>query len=110
MSGLSSGAILMLAGSVVFQLIGVFLLPMTKALTEALPTVGAGIAFLVGIGLMARVSGMGVNLSILIPFMAALIPLGSVAIGILAYGDSASVPKIAMLVAACGLVGFASMT
>jgi multidrug transporter EmrE-like cation transporter len=108
MTSVSPNVILMIALSVAFQLIGVFLLPMTKGLTQPLPTIAGAIAFLIGLGLMARLSASGVNLSVLLPLMAALVPLGAVAIGVLAYGDSASLPKIFMLVAACGLIGYAS--
>jgi multidrug transporter EmrE-like cation transporter len=107
MISVSPSLLLLITGSMISQLIGIFLMPLTKGLTEPLPTLGAAIAFLVGLGLMARMSGLGMNLSVLIPLNAALVPLGAVAIGVMVYGDSASMSKIAMLVAACGLVGLA---
>ena len=43
------------------------------------------------------------------PLLAAVIPLGVIAIGILAYNESASPLRIALLLGACGLIGAASM-
>jgi hypothetical protein len=57
---------------------------------------------------MARLLNNGVNLSMLIPLMSTAMPLASIAMGVLWFGDTLSVPKLAVLLAACGLIGFAS--
>jgi multidrug transporter EmrE-like cation transporter len=98
----------MFAASAVLQLIGLIMLPLTKGFTEPMPTLGAALSFLVGIGLLARLIHSGVNLSALIPLLAATVPLATIAFGVLVYGESASLLKITMLVSACGLIGFAS--
>ena len=98
----------MLAASVVFQVIGLSLMPLTKGLTELVPSIGCGIAFLAGLGLMARLLNSGINLGILLPFMAAIVPLCAIAVGIIFYGESASLTKLSLLVSACLVVGFAS--
>ena len=108
MSNLSSSVVFMFAVSVVFQVFGIAMLPLTKGLTQPMPTLGLAVGFLVGIGLMARLIHSGVSLTMLIPILAATVPLASVALGVLVFGESASLPKIAMLVTACGLIGFAS--
>jgi len=100
--------IAMLAASVVFQVIGLSLMPLTKGLTELVPSIGCGIAFLAGLGLMARLLNSGINLGILLPFMAAIVPLCAIAVGIIFYGESASLTKLSLLVSACLVVGFAS--
>ena len=100
--------IAMLAASVVFQVIGLSLMPLTKGLTELVPSIGCGIAFLAGLGLMARLLNSGINLGILPPFMAAIVPLCAIAVGIMFYGESASLTKLSLLVSACLVVGFAS--
>ena len=100
--------IAMLAASVVFQVIGLSLMPLTKGLTELVPSIGCGIAFLAGLGLMARLLNSGINLGILLPFMAAIVPLCAIAVGIMFYGESASLTKLSLLVSACLVVGFAS--
>ncbi len=100
--------IMMLAASVVFQVIGLSLMPLTKGVTQLVPSVACGLAFLVGLGLMARLLNSGINLGILLPFMAAVVPLCAIAVGILFYGESASVIKLSLLVSACLVIGFAS--
>jgi hypothetical protein len=109
MGSISPSVGLMLLGSIGAQVLGVFLLPMTRGLTEPLPTLAAAMAFLFGIGLMARIVHAGVDLSSLLPIIAATLPLGGIAVGILVYGDTASLAKVAVLVAACLLVGVANI-
>ncbi|WP_340314354.1 hypothetical protein [Rhizorhabdus argentea] len=108
MTGISPAVALMLLGSIGAQVLGIFLLPMTRGLTQPLPTLAAAAAFLLGIGLMARIAHAGVGLSSLMPILAATIPLAAIAVGILAYGEAASLAKVATLVTACLLVGVAS--
>ena len=105
---LTPAIIAILAASVVFQVIGLSLMPLTKGLTELVPSIGCGIAFLAGLGLMARLLNSGINLGILLPFMAAIVPLCAIAVGIMFYGESASLTKLSLLVSACLVVGFAS--
>jgi hypothetical protein len=45
---------------------------------------------------------------VLIPLLATIVPLSSIAIGVLLYGESASWARIGTLVAACVLIGVAS--
>jgi multidrug transporter EmrE-like cation transporter len=99
---------LMFFGSIAAQIFGISMLPLTKGLTVPLPTLAAACGFLIGVGLLARLSHSGVNLSTLIPLMSTVIPLASIALGILIYGESVSITKLMMLVSACALIGFAS--
>ena len=94
---------------VAFQILGLYLIPMTRGFTAPLPSIGAALAFLIGVPLMARMVNSGANISILLPLVAAAVPLGAVAVGIFAYGESASAARVIALVAACGLVGVANM-
>ena len=100
--------IMMLAASVVFQVIGLSLMPLTKGVTQLVPSIACVLAFLAGLGLMARLLNSGINLGILLPFMAAVVPLCAIAVGILFYGESASFIKLSLLVSACLVIGFAS--
>lgn len=109
MAGISPTIILMLLGSVAAQVFGIYLLPMTRGLTQLLPTLAAAVSFSIGIGLVARMAHAGISLSSLMPMVAAAVPLGSIAVGILAYGEAASIAKIATLVVACLLVGMANI-
>jgi multidrug transporter EmrE-like cation transporter len=91
------------------QLIAVAVLPRTAGFTKPLMTVICCVFFIVGIGSLARLAYRGVELGIMIPVMATAIPLATVAIGILVYGESASPVKIAFLIGACGCVGAAAV-
>ena len=105
---LTPSIIALVATSVICQVIGASLMPMTKGLTEIIPTIGFGIAFAAGLGIMARLIHSGINLSALLPFMAAVVPLCAIAVGILLYGESASALKISLLVFSCLTIGLAS--
>lgn len=105
---LTPSIIALVATSVICQVIGASLMPMTKGLTEIIPTIGFGIAFAGGLGIMARLIHSGINLSALLPFMAAVVPLCAVVVGILLYGESASALKISLLVFSCLTIGLAS--
>lgn len=108
MNSISPQVIGTVLASIAFQLAGLALLPRTKGFSEPLFTIGCAASFLLGIWLMARLLESGINLSSLIPFMAAVVPLGVVLIGLLVYGEPSSALKTAMLIAACALVGLAS--
>lgn len=109
MGAISPFIAMLVAVSAAAQVLGIYLLPMTKGLTQPLPTIGAACAFLFGIGLMARIAHAGVNLSLLIPILSATVPLGAIAVGMLAYGEAASLAKLGMLAAACILIGVANL-
>jgi small multidrug resistance pump len=105
---LTPSIIALVATSVVCQVIGASLMPMTKGLTEIIPTLGFAIAFAIGLGIMARLINSGINLSALLPFMAAVVPLCAIAVGVFVYGESASTLKISLLIFSCLTIGFAS--
>jgi hypothetical protein len=65
-------------------------------------------AYTISFVAMARMIRSGTGLAILIPALATTIPLLSIAIGILLYGEPASIPKVAILLVACALIGVAS--
>ena len=109
MSTLTPSIIALVATSVICQVIGASLMPLTRGLTEVVPTIGSGIAFATGLGIiMARLINSGINLSALLPFMAAVVPLCAIAVGIIFYGESASALKISLLIMSCLTIGFAS--
>lgn len=108
MAGLSATVILTFLVVVIAQTIGISILPKTQGFTNIGYALGAAAAFILSLAAMARLIQSGVNLGILIPLMASTIPLASVVIGIFVYGESASLPKVGLLVVACILVGVAS--
>jgi multidrug transporter EmrE-like cation transporter len=108
MAGASVGLIITFTISLASQLLGVAMLPLTQGLTRPVPTLIGALGFLIGTGLMARLVNNGVNLSVLIPLNSTAVPLASIAMGVLLFGDTPSVPKLAVLLTACGLIAFSS--
>ena len=108
MSALPMNVIAMFVTSVVAQLVGVMLMPHTHGFTKLWPTLGCGLAFAVGLWMVARMIESGAALGILMPLLAAVIPIGAIAIGVVMFGETASWTKVAMLLFACGLVGAAA--
>jgi multidrug transporter EmrE-like cation transporter len=94
--------------SVGFQLLAVILLPRTQGFANPLPTIGCAAFFVCGIWMVARLYYGGAKLGIVMPLLAAVIPIGIIVIGITMYGETASPFKIVLLLAACGLIGAAA--
>jgi multidrug transporter EmrE-like cation transporter len=100
--------IAMFAATFVGQVAGIALLPRTHGFTRPFATIGCIAVLVFSFWMIARLLNSGVSLVILLPLIAATVPLGAVAVGITLYGEAASVLKVAVLVVACGLVGLAS--
>lgn len=100
--------ILLLLSSVACQVTGLVLLPLTRGFTAPIATLGSSAAFVIGLGLLARMSHDGVDIGVIVPLTSTLIPLCVIAVGALLYGESASLMKIGLLIVACGLIGLAS--
>jgi multidrug transporter EmrE-like cation transporter len=96
------------AASIVFQVLALGRLPLTRGFTDVVQTAVCVLVFSIGIGLLARIIASGVPLSILIPLSAAAVPLALIIVGIVIYGEPASFAKFALLVLACGTIGVAS--
>jgi multidrug transporter EmrE-like cation transporter len=107
-SPLSPATILLLLASVACQVVGLILLPVTRGFTAPLPTLGSIAGFVVGLGLLARMSHKGVDIGVIVPLTSTLIPLCVIAAGVLVYGESASITKISLLIVACCLIGLAA--
>lgn len=107
MPAMSPTVIAMLLGSVLVQVGAVFLMPMNKGFTVPLPTLGTILGFGTGVFLLSRALHSGANLSFALPIVSAAIPLCAVFVGIFVFGDSASIARISLLVAACVAIGVA---
>lgn len=108
MAAISPAVIVMVVLSIAAQVLGVALMPRTLGLTHPLYTIACALSFAVGLGIVARLAHAGVSLGVLVPFMAATVPLGAIAVGMLFYGESASPLKLVLLVGACVTIGVAS--
>ena len=108
MRGISLSTGVLFAAAVIAQVISVAVLPRTLGFGNLPYTLACLIAFDLSLWMCARLSQGGVNLGLLIPAMSALVPLASIAVGIVVYHEPALVPRIALLIVACGLIGVAS--
>jgi multidrug transporter EmrE-like cation transporter len=95
--------------SIALQAAALSLLPITQGFSRPLPTIALIVLFVAGIGLLARIIATGVPLSILLPVSAAVVPLAVVAVAVTFYGEHASLLRVVLLIAACGLIGVASI-
>ena len=94
--------------SAALQVLALSFLPATQGYTKFIPTAVVGISYFVAMGLLAKLIQLGVNLSILIPFLAAGVPIVLIAVGVFVFGEPASYTKLAVLLVASGLIGYAS--
>lgn len=108
MQGISLTTVALFGAAVITQVISIVALPRTVGFTNVAYTAICLLAFDLSLWICAKLLQGGANLSALIPLMSAVVPLTSIAAGLVLYGEAASVMKIALLVAACGLVGIAS--
>jgi len=93
---------------IALQIVGIALLPRTLGLTRLIPTIGMYAAFGATYWIIARMIKAGVNLGILIPINAAVVPIATVIMGVLLYGESASPARLVLLGIACILIGAAA--
>lgn len=93
---------------VVSNTFAIAMLPKTDGFTKLVPTLLTIGGFVVTAWALSRLIHSGLQLSILMPVAAAVIPLAAIAIGVVVYGESASMTKIALLVGACALIGIAA--
>jgi multidrug transporter EmrE-like cation transporter len=106
--GISGSAIATFAVVLVCQVIGVSLLPKTQGYTHLGYSRAQLSMFAISFALMARMIRSGVQLGILIPILSTAMPLASVVIGVILYHESPSLPRVAMLLVACLLIGLAA--
>lgn len=93
---------------VVCNLSAIGILPKTEGFTKVSITITCILLVVINSWALSRVIYNGIDLSLLIPIMSAVLPLGAIVIGVLLYGESASIMKVGTLVTACCLIGIAS--
>jgi len=104
---ISSVSALIFIGSILIQILGISLWPLTRGFTELWPTLASIAAQLIGNFMLCRLIYKGVPLSVLLPLASAAIPLTASAVGIIFYGESASILKVILLISACMLIALA---
>ena len=82
--------------------------PRTQGFTRPIPTALSILMQVICLVLMNRIVDSGVELSFLVPLNGAFSPLVMIFVGVFLYKEKASVWKIAVLLTACVLIGFAN--
>lgn len=90
------------------QIAGGAILPKTNGFTNPGWVVACLAVYTLSFWLMATMIKQGMPLSLLVPLMSAIIPLCLIAVGVFVFGEQASLPKIGLLIGACGLIGVAT--
>lgn len=106
--GIPVQTILIFALIIATQILAGTFLPRTDAFRNLPWTAACLGTYILSFWLMAVLIGRGVPLSLLLPLMAALVPLAMVGVGVWIYHEPASWTKLAWLFAACGAIGVAS--
>lgn len=107
-AGVSLQTVLLFCLIIATQVLGGALLPRTEGFHNLAWTAACLGTYGFSLWLMAFLINRGVPLSLLLPLMAALVPLALVGVGVAVYHEPASWGKIAWLLAACGAIGVAS--
>lgn len=107
--GISIASAITFAVSIALQVTALYFLPLSKGFTNLVATFMVLTCFGISFYLFSRLIVAGVQLSVLLPASAALVPLGAIAIGVFVYGEPAPLPKIALLCLSALIIGGASM-
>ena len=107
MGAMSIQTILTFGLQVLMQLTAIAMLPLSKGFTKMGPTLVCVVAIVISVYLLARLIHSGANISTLIPWAATAVPLASIAMGILLYGETTSPMRLSLLVLACIVVAVA---
>ena len=100
---------MMVALVVVTQIAGASMLVKTTGFRDPLWTAACLGTYAISLGLLAETIRRGMALSLVMPILAALVPLATIAVAVLAFGEQASWPRLGLLSLACLLIGGAAM-
>lgn len=93
--------------ALITQISGAALIPKTDGFNNIGWTAACIASYIASTWLLAILVRQGVALNIVVPFMAAAVPLSTIAIAYLAYGQGVSLPKLGLLIGACAAIGIA---
>ncbi len=99
----------MFAASIVLQVTALYFLPLTNGFANLRPTLMLLLCFGLSFYLFSRLVAAGVQMSVLLPASAALVPLGAIFLGVVVYGEAAPLPKIGLLCLSAAIIAGASM-
>ncbi|MFM5929790.1 MAG: hypothetical protein ACKOPQ_02670 [Novosphingobium sp.] len=107
-SQLSLRVVLLVGFVVVTQVLGSSLLVKTGGFREPMWTAACLLTYLVSLFVLAETIRQGMALSLVMPILAALVPLATIAVAVLVFREQASWLRIGILSTACVLIGVAS--
>lgn len=108
-STMTAGSVALFIFLIVTQIVAVSLLPRTAGFTNLYWTIACLSTFAVSYWSLAYIIQTGMPLSIVVPIVAAVVPLASIAVGVVFYREAASLLRIVLLCSACGVIGLASV-
>jgi len=108
MGSLTAAQVLAFLYATATQILGVSLLVKTRGFTHVGYTAGTIVVLISSFFALAWLLANGAKLNILLPVLAATVPLGSIMVGVFFFGEPASWLKIGLLVGACVLIGLAA--
>jgi quaternary ammonium compound-resistance protein SugE len=108
LAGLSLRAVLMVAFVVVTQVGGSTMLVKTNGFRELGWTLACLATYLVSLYVLAETIRQGMALSLVMPILAALVPLATIGVAVFFLGEQASWLRIGLLSASCLLIGAAA--
>lgn len=90
------------------QIIGGAILPKTNGFAAIGWTLACLAVYTLSFWLMSLIIRFGIPLSSLVPLMSAVIPLSLIGVGVMLYGESASLLRLGLLGGAVALIGLAT--
>lgn len=102
-------AVLMVALVVVSQVAGASMLVKTTGFRDPLWTAACLATYAVSLFLLAETIRRGMALSLIMPILAALVPLATIAVAVLVFREQASWLRLGLLSGSCLLIGVAAM-
>lgn len=99
---------LMLAFVTATQVLAASLLVRTAGFRDPLWTAACLLSYLVSFWVVARMVNEGMALSVIVPLLAAAVPLATVLVAVTLLGEKASWSRLGLLTVACAMVGVAS--
>ncbi|MDP3673520.1 MAG: SMR family transporter [Novosphingobium sp.] len=101
-------AVTMVALVTVTQVIGASMLVKTMGFRDPMWTMACLAVYVVSFYLLAETIRQGMALSLIMPILAALVPLATIAVAVILFQEQASWLRIGLLSGACVLIGVAS--
>jgi multidrug transporter EmrE-like cation transporter len=105
---ISPKVVAMVAAVVITQVAGASLLVKTVGFRDPMWTVACLAIYAVSLFLLADTIRQGMALSLIMPILAALVPLATIAVAVVLFREQASWLRLGMLSASCVLIGVAA--